>query len=72
MTGLRKFLEIFQGTKEKIGLKWVLDQSRQFTEGDKNYRGDRKKEALPSKGANRDFLKGRGRYYEADVASEDG
>ena len=72
MTGLRKFLEIFQGTKEKIGLKWVLDQSRQLTKGDKNHRGDRKKEALPSKGVNRDSLKGKGRYSEGGVASRDG
>ena len=40
--------------------------------GAKKYRGDRKKEALASKGVNRDSLKGRGRYYEGGVASGDG
>ena len=50
----------------------MLDQIRQFTKGDKNYREDRKKEDLPSKGVNRGSLKGRERYYEGGVASGDG
>ena len=37
-----------------------IGPSRKFTKGNKNYRGDRKKEALASKGVNRDSLKGRG------------